>query len=188
MKTKMLIGICAICLFAVNAVQVEAATPQARAVKNVVNVAKKTSDKIASTLWRNKGGIAVGTVATVAVMAPEAVVQGATSVATGAVESAATVVTGAAQAAVQNVSNSGSGFFSYLLLAMLFLAGLWLFTGFVKSRWRVLPLLVLGVILCLCSTAEAGMIASIPEIQATAPATPWWNIIGIILFIIAILI
>ena len=96
---------------------------------------KKTCNNIGNTVWRNKGSIAVGTAAIVAVLAPDAVVQGATTVATGATQAATSAIAGTTQAAIQSAgSNSGSGFFSFLLLAMLFVAGLWFFVGFVRFR------------------------------------------------------
>ena len=186
MKTKMIIGMMIACAFAVSAVTAEAVTPQKRAVKNVVSLVKKTCNNIGNTIWNNKGSIAVGTAATVAVLAPDAVVQGATTIASGAVEGAATVVTGATQAAVQSgVSNSGSGFFSYLLLAMLFLAGLWLFVGFVRFRYKaVLPLLVLGVIVCLAGTADAATLHS-ATVPVAAAIKPFINVIGWVVIIAA---
>ena len=184
MKTKMIIGMMIACVFAVNAVQAEAVTPQKRAVKNVVNFVKKASNNIGNTIWNNKGSIAVGTAATVAVLAPDAVVQGATSIATGAVEGAATVVTGATQAAVQN-STGGNGFLSYLFLAVLFIAGLWFFVGFVRFRYKaVLPLLVLGVIVCLAGTADAATLHS-AAVPVAAAIKPFVNAIGWVVIIAA---
>ena len=186
MKTKLLIGICAICLFAISAVQAEAVTPQARAVKNVVSFVKKSCNNIGNTIWNNKGSIAVGTAATVAVLAPDAVVQGATTVATGATQAATSAIANTTQAAIQNAGgNAGTGFFSFLLVAALFIAGLWFFVGFVRFRYKaILPLLVLGVIICLAGTADAATLHS-AAVPVAAAIKPFVNVIGWVVIIAA---
>ena len=190
MKTKMIIGMMIACVFAVSAVSVEAATPQKRAVKNVVSFAKKTCNSIGSMIWKNKCSIAVGTAATVAVMAPEAVVHGATTVATGATQAATSAIANTTQAAIQSAgSNAGSGFLSFLMLAALFLAGLWFFVGCVRFRYKaILPLMVIGVLICFCGVTEAASLhsAAVPVAAAIKPfvnAIGWVVIIAVTIFL-----
>ena len=49
-------------------------------------------------------------------------------------------------------------------------------------------MLVVSLLLCFGSIAEAGMIAQVPDIQCPAvpPPAPWWNVINLILLVIAI--
>ena len=186
MKTKMIIGMMIACVFAVNAASVEAVTPQKRAVKNVVSFVKKTSNNIGNTVWRNKGSIAICTAATVAVLAPEATVQGATTLATGATQAATSAIANTTQAAIQSAGgNASSGFFSFLLVAALFLAGLWFFVGFVRFRYKaVLPLLVIGVLICLCGVTEAASLHS-AAVPVAAAIKPFVNAIGWVIIIAA---
>jgi len=172
----------ALCVLAVNTVPVEAASARKKAIEKIVSkttdAVGKACDNVGSVLWRNKCGIAVGVTAVAVATNPEPFVQGATA-----------VVTGTTQAAMQ--SSTGGGFFSFLLLATLFIAGLYLFVGCIRRKFRrIVPLLVVGLLLCFGGIAEAGMIAQIPDIvcPAVPPPAPWWKIINFILLIIAIFV
>ena len=186
MKTKMIIGMMIACVFAVNAVSAEAVTPQKRAASKIANFVKKSCNNIGNTIWRNKCSIAIGTAATVAVMAPEAVVHGATTVATGATQAATSAIANTTQAAIQSAAgNAGSGFFSFLMVAALFLAGLWFFVGFVRFRYKaILPLLVIGVLICLCGVTEAATLQS-AAVPVAAAIKPFVNAIGWVVIIAA---
>ena len=181
MKTKIMTGIIATTMLMVSAVSADAATRK-QAIEKIVNkttdAVGKACDNVSQVIWRNKCAVAVGATAVAVATNPEPFVQGATA-----------VVTSTTQAAMQ--SSTGGGFFSFLLLATLFIAGLWLFVGCIRSKfWRVVPLLVVALLLCFGGIAEAGMIASIPDIQCPAvpPPAPWWNIINFIFLIIAIFV
>jgi len=73
---RFFVGIVLACMLAVSAVPADAAIVHKKAVTNVVNLVGKACDNIAGVIWRNKGAVAVGTAATVAITAPEAVAQG----------------------------------------------------------------------------------------------------------------
>jgi len=195
MKTKMIIGMLVASVFAINAVSADAARHQARAITKIadrtVTFVGKAVDNTAAVLWRNKEAVVLCTALAVAATNPEPFVQGATTVATSAVEGATAIVTSGTDAVIKTTAGSGSGFISFLVLAVLFIAGLWLFVSIIKFKfWRAVPLLVIALLLCFGGVASAAMFTSVPEMMCTAPATPihWWNIITIILFIVAIFI
>ena len=156
------------CISAVNTVPVDAASVQRRAVEKIVSkttdVVGKVCDNVSQVIWRNKCAVAAGATAVAVATNPEPFVQGATAVVTGSTQAAAS-----------------SGFFSFLLLATLFIAGLWLFVGCIGRKfWRIVPLLVVGLLLCFGGVAEAGTLEH-------GAIKPWWgDIIGVILLIIAI--
>ena len=134
-------------------------------------------------LWRNKGTVAVGTAATVAVLAPEATVQGATTVATQAVQGATAVVASGTEAIVKSTVKPGSAnvFLTLFLLVALLLAGLWIFIGRIRRKYLlVLPILVLAV-LVFGGVAHAGIV----ECGIARPPLWWGDIFGFILLIIA---
>ena len=177
---KLLIGMITACVLAVSAVSANASTLHKRAATNAVNFVGKACDNTAHVLWRNKGGIAVGTTAVAVATNPEPFVQ-----------AAAAIVTGTTDAVLQSciVNN----FLSYLLLPILLIAAVWYFLRHIKSRWgRVLPLLLLGVLFLFCfgGIANAEMITQVPEIQCGIVKPPlWWtDIIGWVLLILAFFI
>ena len=71
------------------------------------------------------------------------------------------------------------------MLAVLFIAGLWFFVGFVRFRYKaILPLLVLGVIFCLAGTADAATLHS-AVVPVAAAIKPFVNAIGWVVIIAA---
>ena len=169
---KFFIGIITALMFAFNTVPAEAVVPQKRVATSVVHFIGKACDNAANVLWRNKGAVAVGTTAVAVATNPEPFVQGATA-----------VVTGTTQTAIQ--SGTGGGFFSFLLLATLFIAGLWLFVGCIRRKfWRIVPLLVIGVLICLCGVTEAATLHS-AAVPVAAAIKPLVNAIGWVVIIAA---
>jgi hypothetical protein len=167
-------------LFCGSAVPANAAISK-QGISNVVNIVKKTCDKLGKTIWNNKGAIAVGTVATVAVTAPEAVVQGATTVVTGTPTSTATTKQPVARSFIGNILFN-------LCVIVLVIAGV----RYCLHRigiWKMIPLMILGMILC-CGTTEAGVLGgqTLPMTEAMFSLNPWLEIINFILLIFTIFI
>jgi hypothetical protein len=149
---------------------------------------KKTSDGAAKVIWDNKGSIAIGTVATVALTNPEAAkaaVTGGTDIVKNAVSGTADVAYGAvtggrtanANAVAPRVnarpSTLGGSIIPtllfYLFVTVLVIAAVRYCLHSVGLR-RVLPLLVIGILLCFGATAEASMLSSFPAIQCGVSA------------------
>ena len=133
---RFFVGIVLACMLAVSAVPADAAIVHKKAVTNVVNLVGKACDNIAGVIWRNKGAVAVGTAATVAITAPEAVAQGV-----------ATVATGTTNAFIK--SNVWSSILFYVLLPIILIALTWRFFKSMafKSRgllryWKIIPLVL----------------------------------------------
>jgi len=168
MSNKLYIGIMIACMFAVGAGVSEAAMPK-RTVVKAVGLVKKTCNDIASTIWKNKGAIAVGTAAVAVASKPEAFVQGATAMVT---ETAAKVV--------EPRSSSIGRTIICVVLAMIVLAGV---RSVLRSfgAWSILPIM-LGIVLLGCGIAEAGVISG-SEVRP-AIASTWWNALGWIVIIL----
>jgi hypothetical protein len=138
----------------------------------------KTADNAGKIVWNNKGAIAVGTVATVALTNPKAV----TAAVTGTADVAYGVVTGGgttngknadtvAQRSNARPSTTG-GMFSTLLFTLVMIGLVFIGVKYLlrsSIRRMAVPLLIVGVLLCFGVTAEASMLSSIPDIQCTAP-------------------
>ena len=172
---KFLIGTLAATMLMVSTVSADASTRK-QAINKIANYAGKACDSVSNFIWRNKGTVAVCTVATVAVTNPVSFAEGV-----------ATIMSGTLQTI--HLSTIASVIFYVLMLGLLFVGVryAWKFT----QKWRMLPLLIIGALLCFWmtgGTAEAGAIAHAPEIQCGV-IRPWWgDIVGIILFIIAIFV
>ena len=177
MKTKILTGIIATAMLMVSAVSADASTRK-RAVEKIVNSVGKACDNVSQVIWRNKGTVAVCTVATVAVANPVSFAQGVTTIVSGTLQTI-------------HLSSIASIIF-YVVMFGLLLVGVrhvWKFT----QKWRLLPLLIVGALLCFCMTgsvAEAGMITHVPDIlcPVVPQPVPWWNVISFILLLIAIFV
>ena len=176
---KFFIVLIAACIFAASSVQVDAAVIRHSlpVIKHIKPLIERTSNGIGNAVWRNKGAIAVGTTAVVVATKPEV---------------AASVVTGTTERIITTDKSTGSSVIArllfYLLVAVLVIAGVRYCLQSIGLR-RILPLLVLGVLLFCGNTAEAGMFdyASFPEIECgAAKKIPWWNVITIILLLVAI--
>jgi hypothetical protein len=179
MRNKIIVILLAL-LFCGTAAPANAAISK-QSITNVVNIVKKTCDKLGKTIWNNKGAIAVGTVATVAVTAPEAVVQGATTVVTGTPTSTATTK--------QPVARSFIGTILFnLCVIVLMVAGI----RYIMHRfgiWRMTPLMILAMLLC-CGVTEASVLSeqAAPMAEASFSLNPWLEIINFILLIFTIFI
>ena len=184
MKTKSVIGIIAVVMLMASAGTSDAAKVHKRAVEKIVASVGKACDSVASFLWRNKETVALCTAVVVAVSAPEAVVQGAATVAAHTVQCVTAAVTSGTEAVVKSAVNPGSELLTLLLLVALFIAGLWLIVGCIRRKyWRVLPVLVLAV-LVFSGVAHAGLL----ECGFARPPVWWGDIVGIILLLIALFI
>jgi hypothetical protein len=202
---KLFIGITAICLFAVCAISASAAIPVlipmkvatklAPKAKDFIaktgNTVKKTSDGAAKVVWNNKGAIAVGTVATVALTNPEAVkaaVTGTADVAYGAVTGGKTAGAVAPRANARPSTSGGSiipTLLFYLFVTVLVIAAVRYCLHSVGLR-RVLPLLSVGVLLCSVGVVEAAVIT--PPPPPVFPPVPWLTLLNIAVIVISIFI
>ena len=159
------------CILVVHAVPSDAAN--ARVMKRITDAIKKTSNNVADTIWRNKGTIAVGTVATVALTNPEATVAAVTGTAdvayaaiTGGTADTVAPRTSARPSTTGNGSTFSTLLFYLVMIGIVFIVLKYLLRGAVR---KALPLLVVGLLLCFGTTAEASMLSSIPDIQCSAP-------------------
>jgi uncharacterized membrane protein YgdD (TMEM256/DUF423 family) len=154
----------------------------------------KTSDDAAKVVWNNKGAVAVGTVATVALTNPEA----ATAAVTGTADVVYGAVTGrkTAEPATPraNVRQTSSGSIVPTVLFYLLFVGIGIFVvSYFRCRIGVfraaVPLLIVGVLLCFGSFAEAGQ--SFPMIENVVdkvlfPPAILWSLLNFVLIIITI--
>jgi hypothetical protein len=180
MRNKIIIGMCAACLLAVSVGKTEAATTKKATIKKAASVIKTSIDDVAGAIWKNRGGVALGTAAVVVATKPEVVVQplvrGTTAMAT--------------EAAVNSVSHTVSQkstivvtILACLLVAVLAIVGMRCLIQYLKDWINILPFLVIGIALLGCGVAEAGVIP-IGELQHAVPKPPWWNAIGWIIMIL----
>jgi hypothetical protein len=198
------IGFTAICIIAVCVATANAAIPALIPMRVVATklapkakdlfaktgkTVAKTSGGAAKVVWDNKGAIAVGTVATVALTNPEAAkaaVTGGTDIVKNAVSGTADVAYGAvtggktanANAVVPRANARPATFTGrriiptllfYLFVTVLVIAAVRYCLHSVGLR-RVLPLLVVGSLICFGATAEASMLSSFPDIQCGVSA------------------
>jgi hypothetical protein len=178
MFNKLLIGVAAACVLCVYAVPANAAGVKTATITKAASLIKKTCDDAASVIWKNKGAIAVGTAAVAVASKPEILVQ--------PVVQGTRAVVGETSNAVQQsvIGNALSNLVVFVLLCMLITLGLgYLFrqTGF----WRVVPLLIVGLLLC-CGIAEAGVMSGM-DVPCCA-VKPVWDIISIVILIISLFI
>jgi len=191
----MMIAACVLAMSAVNTAEASLLSKRIEGVKKMANIVSKT-------VWNNKGAIAVGTVATVALTNPEA----ATAAVTGTADIVTNAVTGTADVAYGVVTggktaekvaprttvrqSTGWSFISTLLYFLLFCGiGVVAATYFRRKIgvFRVaVPLLAVGVLLCFGVTAEASMLGSIPDIQCTAPVIAVKPIVNFIVLVITV--
>jgi len=146
----------------------------------VSNAVKKTSNDTAKVVWDNKGAIAVGTVATVALTNPEATVAavtGTADVAYGVVTGGKTADTVAQRANVRQTS-SGSIiptlllFFAFVGIGIIF-ARRFLFQRRRIGMWCV-ALLAVGILFCCVGVADAASPAALaPAIKPLAHIAMW---------------
>jgi hypothetical protein len=139
------------------------------------NTVSKTADSAGKIVWNNKGAIALGTVATVALTNPRAAtaaVTGTADVAYGVVTNGKTADTVAPRINARP-STTGGSIIPTLLLFLAFVGIGIVIATYLRRRigvFRVaVPLLIVGILLCFGVTAEASMWSSIPEMQCTAP-------------------
>ena len=195
---KFCVMIIAACMLAVSAVNTAEASLLSKRIEGVKKIADlvgktvmKTSGDAGKIVWNNKGAIAVGTVAMVALTNPEA----ATAAVSGTADVAYGVVTGGktadAVAPRANVRQSSGG--SILPTLLLFLAfvgiGVMIATYFRRriGVFRVaVPLLVVGLLLCFGVTAEASMLGTFPDIQCATPALAIKPIANFLMLLITI--
>jgi len=177
-------------------------TAEASLLSKRIEGVKKIADLVGKTVWNNKGAVAVGTVATVALTNPEA----ATAAVTGAADIVTNAVTGTADVAYgaitggktadtvvprANVRQSTGGSFISTVLYFLLFCGIGI-VGISYFRRRIgmfrvaVPLLVVGLLLCFGVTAEASVLGSFPDIQCTAPVIAVKPIVNFIVLVITV--
>ena len=174
----MMIAACVLAVSTANTADASLLSKRIDGVKKIANLVSntvsKTADSAGKIVWNNKGAIAVGTVATVALTNPKAATAAVTStadVAYGIVTGGKTADTIAQRANARQAT--GGSIIPTLLLFLAFVGiGIVIATYFRRriGVFRVaVPLLVVGILLCFGATAEASMWSSIPEMQCTAP-------------------
>ena len=191
----MMIAACVLAMSAVNTAEASLLSKRIEGVKKMANIVSKT-------VWNNKGAIAVGTVATVALTNPEA----ATAAVTGAADVVTNTVTGMADVAYATVTggktadtvapmtharqSSGGSIIPTLLYFLLFCGIGVVIATFFQRRigvFRVaVPLLAVGLLLCFGVTAEASMLGSFPDIQCTAPVIAVKPVVNFIVLVITV--
>jgi hypothetical protein len=181
---KFIIGIAIVVLFAGLAVTANAAI-QTKSLKRVVVKAKdyitQNAKSLGNALWDNKGAVAVGTVAAVALTSPEPVIQGATTIITGkpAVIASSSVI-GSSSA------TGGLWYYGfYLAITILCIVGVRCAWNYVKDYKNWLPLMIVGVFLCCGDIVEAGIITPPPPVL---PPIPWLALLNIAAIVISIFI
>ena len=212
---KICVMMIAACVLAVSTANMADASLLSKLIEGVKKIAilvgntfMKTADDAAKTVWNNKGAIAVGTVATVALTNPEAAtaaVTGATDVVTNAVTGTADIAYAAATggktadavAPRANVrQSSGRSIIPTLLFFLAFIGIGIVIAAYFRRRigvFRVaVPLLIVGVMLfCGVGVAEAGVVSVIPKPPMLPPITPpmiLWNLFNIALIVVSIFV
>ena len=156
----------------------------------VTNTVKKTSNDTAKVVWDNKGAIAVGTVATVALTNPEA----ATAAVTGTADIVTNAVTGTADVAYASIARgtadtvaqranarqtSSGSIIPTLFLFLAFMGiGIIFARRFLFQRRRIgmwcVALLTVGVLFCCVGVADAASpVALAPAIKPLAHIAMW---------------
>jgi hypothetical protein len=179
-------------------------TAEASLITKRIEGVKKIANLVSSWTWKNKGSIAVGTVATVALTNPEATKAAVTGGAdivknavTGTADGAYGTVTGGRTAdtvaprANARPSTMGGSIFPtlptllfYLFVTVLVIAAVRYCLHSVGLR-RVLPLLIVGVLLCSGGIVEAAVITPPPPVF---PPVPWLTLLNIAAIVISIFI
>ena len=168
----MMIAACVLAVSTANTADASLITKRIDGVKKIADLVgktfTKTADDAGKVIWNNKGSIGVATVATVALANPDAAV----SAVTGTADIVTSAVTGTTQSVTQGVTNGvrqpNSNTFSTLLfylvvIGLVLIVVKYLLRG--SFRRMAVPLLIIGVLLCFGSVAEASMLSSIPDIQ-----------------------
>ena len=179
----MMIAACVLAMSTANTADASLLSKRIDGVKKIANLVSntvsKTADSAGNIVWNNKGAIAVGTVATVALTNPKA----ATAAVTGTADVAYGAVTGittngktadtVAQRTNARPATTGGSIIPTLLFFLAFVSIGIVIATYLRRRigvFRVaVPLLIVGFLLCFGATAEASMLSSIPEMQCTAP-------------------
>ena len=148
---KLIIGMIAVSILCVYAVQAEASTARlaVKTVQKIGSAISKGADSAAKFIWKNKGAVAVGATATAVVTKPEIFLGFLCS---GPYD---TII------------------FWLLIIALLIIASRSCICR--VGRWRILPLVVVGLLLC-TGVAEAGMIDCVsgPDAASACIARPPW--------------
>jgi hypothetical protein len=160
---KLIIGLLTACVLAASAVQAEASIVT-RAIPKVANLVGKGCDAAGKVIWRNKGAVVATGAAVGLATKPEAFLG-----------SAATIITS---------PTFGSILFYLIVGGLIIAVGRYCLHR--VGLWRILPLLVVGLLLCGGGIAEAGTIDYVPASDtATGIAKPLWDIAMIIIVVIA---
>jgi len=173
-----IIGMFAACIFGVHAVPADAgiAKHAIKAAQKVRDYVGKTANDAGKVVWNNKGSIAVGTAAAVALTNPEAAtaaVNGTADVVYGVVTSESTAEPIAPRSSVRP-SSGGSVVrmvLFYLLLTVFVIAAVRYCLKSIGLR-RMLPVMIAGVVILLCAgVVQAGVIGfvSVADIFAFKP-------------------
>ena len=158
-------------------------TKQIQGVKKIADLVgkkvKKTTNDTAKVVWDNKGAIAVGTIATVALTNPEATsaaITGTADVAYGIVTGSGTADTVVPRTSARQ-SNGGSVIptvlFYLLLIGLAFIGARYLLHRI--GIWRLaVPLLMVGVILLCAGVADAASpVALAPAVKPLTQIAMW---------------
>ena len=178
MKTKnMIFGVIAACILAFNAGTAEAAGIKKAAITKGVSFVKKTFDNVGNAIWNNKGAIAVGTAAVAVATQPDILAQPLTS-------ASVAVATETSRA----VRSSPIGTIGMALFFAAMLVIVWTMVCVARhylKLWHIVPLLTTGMYLISCGVTEAA-VQGMPVIQCAATFKPFWDVLGVLLFIITI--
>jgi hypothetical protein len=179
MRNK-IIGLLLGLLFCGVAVPANAAISK-QTIKKVTNLVKTSCDKLGNMIWKNKGAIAVGTVATVAVTAPEEVVQGATTVVTGTPTNTESIKQPVARSFIGTV-------LFHLCMIVLLISGIRYMMHCI-GLWKIVPLVLFALLLC-SGITEASVLGgqTVPMTEALSSLTPWLEIINFILLIVTLFV
>ena len=192
----MMIAACMLAVSTANTADASLITKRIDGVKKIANLVSKTADSAGKIVWNNKGAIAVGTVATVALTNPKAAtaaVTGTADVAYGVVTNGKTADTVAPRTNARPSTTGGS--IIPALLFFLAFVGIGIVIGtYLRRRsgvFRVaVPLLIVGLLLCFGATSEASMLGSFPDIQCTASPSlipnPFINFVMLVLTLASI--
>ena len=127
-----------------------------KAIQKAKTLAGKACDGAANVIWRNKGAVTVGATAVALATKPEVFVGGFASLASS--------------------TYFGTILF-YLLIAVLGIVGGLYFLRRI-GLWKILPLLVVGLLLC-GGVTEAGVMDCVP-----VPGRPWWDVVVMLVVVV----
>jgi hypothetical protein len=173
--TKTFLGMLVACLFCVSAVPAEAASMQKKSITTGVSLMKKTFNGIGNAIWNNKGAIAVGTAAVAVATQPDILAQPITA--------ATTAVTTETSKTVLAPTIETIGMILLFTALFVIVPGLICVGRHYLKLWHIVPLLLVGVLICSSGIAEAGTLP-VAAIQSVAVVNPIVNIVSWVVIIV----